>query len=120
MLVGYWHPEGFHHPVLLKEPVMGPWGCPSPQGEVSRGGFLGVQIPSHPLLMSPLPVPHPRPYGKNVPRLNYWLTYEGIMKKHGGRPHWAKVPVALLFWEKAMCGMGPLPLLHCIEGGVCG
>ncbi|NWX77660.1 GGLO oxidase, partial [Alca torda] len=31
-----------------------------------------------------------RPYGKNVPRLNYWLTYEGIMKKHGGRPHWAK------------------------------
>ncbi|NWI14975.1 GGLO oxidase, partial [Crypturellus soui] len=31
-----------------------------------------------------------RPYGKNVPRLNYWLAYEGIMKKHGGRPHWAK------------------------------
>ncbi|OXB60644.1 hypothetical protein ASZ78_001433 [Callipepla squamata] len=31
-----------------------------------------------------------RPYGKNVPRLNYWLTYEGIMKKYGGRPHWAK------------------------------
>ncbi|XP_054239349.1 bifunctional epoxide hydrolase 2 [Indicator indicator] len=31
-----------------------------------------------------------RPYGKNVPHLNYWLTYEGIMKKHGGRPHWAK------------------------------
>ncbi|KAL7987177.1 hypothetical protein Chor_006096, partial [Crotalus horridus] len=31
-----------------------------------------------------------RPYGKDVPRLNYWLAYEGVMKKFGGRPHWAK------------------------------
>uniref|UniRef100_A0A452SY34 L-gulonolactone oxidase n=1 Tax=Ursus maritimus TaxID=29073 RepID=A0A452SY34_URSMA len=31
-----------------------------------------------------------RPYGKDVPRLDYWLTYETIMKKVGGRPHWAK------------------------------
>ncbi|XP_054841910.1 L-gulonolactone oxidase-like [Eublepharis macularius] len=31
-----------------------------------------------------------RPYGKDVPRLDYWLAYEGIMKKSGGRPHWAK------------------------------
>ncbi|XP_055970126.1 L-gulonolactone oxidase [Sorex fumeus] len=31
-----------------------------------------------------------RPYGKDVPRLDYWLTYEAIMKKVGGRPHWAK------------------------------
>lgn len=31
-----------------------------------------------------------RPYGKDVPRLDYWLTYETIMKKAGGRPHWAK------------------------------
>uniref|UniRef100_A0ACB8GA36 Uncharacterized protein n=1 Tax=Sphaerodactylus townsendi TaxID=933632 RepID=A0ACB8GA36_9SAUR len=31
-----------------------------------------------------------RPYGKDVPRLDYWLAYEGIMKKYGGRPHWAK------------------------------
>ncbi|XP_077187499.1 L-gulonolactone oxidase-like isoform X3 [Paroedura picta] len=31
-----------------------------------------------------------RPYGKDVPRLDYWLAYEGIMKKFGGRPHWAK------------------------------
>ncbi|KAM9083537.1 L-gulonolactone oxidase isoform 1-T1 [Megaptera novaeangliae] len=32
-----------------------------------------------------------RPYGKDVPRLDYWLAYETIMKKVGGRPHWAKV-----------------------------
>ncbi|XP_020839638.1 L-gulonolactone oxidase isoform X2 [Phascolarctos cinereus] len=31
-----------------------------------------------------------RPYGKDVPRLDYWLAYERIMKKFGGRPHWAK------------------------------
>ncbi|XP_031959215.1 bifunctional epoxide hydrolase 2 isoform X3 [Corvus moneduloides] len=31
-----------------------------------------------------------RPYGKDIPRLEYWRTYERIMKKHGGRPHWAK------------------------------
>ncbi|XP_075779345.1 LOW QUALITY PROTEIN: L-gulonolactone oxidase-like [Pelodiscus sinensis] len=31
-----------------------------------------------------------RPYGKDVPRLDYWLAYESIMKKAGGRPHWAK------------------------------
>ncbi|XP_072842189.2 L-gulonolactone oxidase [Pogona vitticeps] len=31
-----------------------------------------------------------RPYGKDVPHLDYWLAYEGIMKKFGGRPHWAK------------------------------
>ncbi|XP_057245075.1 L-gulonolactone oxidase-like, partial [Malurus melanocephalus] len=31
-----------------------------------------------------------RPYGKDIPHLRYWLTYEGIMRKHGGRPHWAK------------------------------
>ncbi|XP_055465794.1 L-gulonolactone oxidase isoform X2 [Psammomys obesus] len=31
-----------------------------------------------------------RPYGKDVPRLDYWLAYETIMKKFGGRPHWAK------------------------------
>ncbi|XP_037669234.1 L-gulonolactone oxidase isoform X2 [Choloepus didactylus] len=31
-----------------------------------------------------------RPYGKDVPRLDYWLAYETIMKKVGGRPHWAK------------------------------
>ncbi|XP_027706072.1 L-gulonolactone oxidase isoform X3 [Vombatus ursinus] len=31
-----------------------------------------------------------RPYGKDVPRLDYWLAYERIMKKVGGRPHWAK------------------------------
>lgn len=35
-----------------------------------------------------------RPYGKDVPRLDYWLTYETIMKKVGGRPHWAKVGFA--------------------------
>ncbi|NXH63667.1 GGLO oxidase, partial [Rhabdornis inornatus] len=33
-----------------------------------------------------------RPYGKDIPRLRYWLAYEEIMRKHGGRPHWAKVP----------------------------
>ncbi|XP_032990523.1 L-gulonolactone oxidase isoform X3 [Rhinolophus ferrumequinum] len=32
-----------------------------------------------------------RPYGKDVSRLDYWLAYETIMKKVGGRPHWAKV-----------------------------
>ncbi|VFV44087.1 l-gulonolactone oxidase [Lynx pardinus] len=31
-----------------------------------------------------------RPYGKDIPRLDYWLAYETIMKKVGGRPHWAK------------------------------
>ncbi|NXD60501.1 GGLO oxidase, partial [Corvus moneduloides] len=36
------------------------------------------------------PIPLSRPYGKDFPRLEYWRTYERIMKKHGGRPHWAK------------------------------
>ncbi|XP_030054536.1 L-gulonolactone oxidase [Microcaecilia unicolor] len=31
-----------------------------------------------------------RPYGKDVPFQQYWLEYETIMKKCGGRPHWAK------------------------------
>ena len=35
-----------------------------------------------------------RPYGKDIPRLDYWLAYETIMKKVGGRPHWAKVGFA--------------------------
>ncbi|XP_065433327.1 L-gulonolactone oxidase-like [Chrysemys picta bellii] len=34
-----------------------------------------------------------RPYGKDVPRLDYWLAYKSVMKKAGGRPHWAKVPL---------------------------
>ncbi|KAM3931041.1 L-gulonolactone oxidase-like [Leptodactylus fuscus] len=31
-----------------------------------------------------------RPYGKDVPHQDYWLEYEKIMKRVGGRPHWAK------------------------------
>ncbi|XP_051781375.1 L-gulonolactone oxidase-like [Erpetoichthys calabaricus] len=31
-----------------------------------------------------------RPYGKDVQRDEYWSAYEDIMKKVGGRPHWAK------------------------------
>ncbi|XP_018423978.1 PREDICTED: L-gulonolactone oxidase-like [Nanorana parkeri] len=31
-----------------------------------------------------------RPYGKDVPHGEYWLEYEQIMKRVGGRPHWAK------------------------------
>ncbi|XP_053316228.1 L-gulonolactone oxidase-like [Spea bombifrons] len=31
-----------------------------------------------------------RPYGKDVPHQEYWLEYENIMKRVGGRPHWAK------------------------------
>ncbi|XP_069461742.1 L-gulonolactone oxidase-like [Ambystoma mexicanum] len=31
-----------------------------------------------------------RPYGKDVPLQEYWSEYEWIMKKVGGRPHWAK------------------------------
>ncbi|XP_059693652.1 L-gulonolactone oxidase-like, partial [Haemorhous mexicanus] len=31
-----------------------------------------------------------RPYGREAPRGRYWLLYEGIMRRHGGRPHWAK------------------------------
>ncbi|XP_027566084.2 L-gulonolactone oxidase-like [Pipra filicauda] len=31
-----------------------------------------------------------RPYGKAVPIREYWSTYERIMRKHDGRPHWAK------------------------------
>nr|AGQ16462.1 gulonolactone oxidase [Fluvitrygon signifer] len=31
-----------------------------------------------------------RPYGKEVPRKRYWAKYEEIMRKNGGRPHWAK------------------------------
>lgn len=34
------------------------------------------------------------------------------MKKHGGRPHWAKVPTAPLPWEERVCGRGSLPLLY--------
>ncbi|XP_066402262.1 L-gulonolactone oxidase-like [Molothrus aeneus] len=32
-----------------------------------------------------------RPYGREAPRGRYWQLYEGIMRRHGGRPHWAKV-----------------------------
>lgn len=52
------------------------------------GGMLRAGTGPHLLL---LPT---RPYGKDVPRLDYWLTYETIMKKVGGRPHWAKVGFA--------------------------
>ncbi|NXD31022.1 GGLO oxidase, partial [Spelaeornis formosus] len=31
-----------------------------------------------------------RPYGKDIPWIHYWQIYEGIMRRHGGRPHWAK------------------------------
>ncbi|XP_067844613.1 L-gulonolactone oxidase-like isoform X1 [Heptranchias perlo] len=31
-----------------------------------------------------------RPYGKELPRERYWAAYEQIMKRNGGRPHWAK------------------------------
>ncbi|KAI8069913.1 D-arabinono-1,4-lactone oxidase-domain-containing protein, partial [Gongronella butleri] len=31
-----------------------------------------------------------RPYGKPVPYKKYWKAYEDIMRKYGGRPHWAK------------------------------
>ncbi|KAG0172812.1 hypothetical protein DFQ28_007000 [Apophysomyces sp. BC1034] len=31
-----------------------------------------------------------RPYGNPVPYKKYWKGYEDIMRKYGGRPHWAK------------------------------
>ncbi|KAM6989107.1 L-gulonolactone oxidase-like, partial [Passerculus sandwichensis] len=31
-----------------------------------------------------------RPYGRAVSHGRYWELYEGIMRRHGGRPHWAK------------------------------
>lgn len=31
-----------------------------------------------------------RPYGKVVEHGEYWRTYEAIVKRAGGRPHWAK------------------------------
>lgn len=31
-----------------------------------------------------------RPYGKVVEHSEYWRTYEDIVKRAGGRPHWAK------------------------------
>ncbi|XP_072045784.1 L-gulonolactone oxidase-like [Amphiura filiformis] len=31
-----------------------------------------------------------RPYGKFIPYANYWAAYENIVKRVGGRPHWAK------------------------------
>lgn len=48
--------------------------------------------------------PLPRPYGKDVPRLDYWLAYETIMKKVGGRPHWAKVGcfMGVVSWAAAV------------------
>lgn len=49
-----------------------------------------------------------RPYGKDVPRLDYWLTYETIMKKVGGRPHWAKVGFA----SERLTGPSAWPLLR--------
>lgn len=59
------------------------------------------------LLSLPAPSRNPhRPYGKDVPRLDYWLTYETIMKKAGGRPHWAKV--GRTRWQCALA-KGPLP-----------
>ncbi|XP_039731702.1 LOW QUALITY PROTEIN: L-gulonolactone oxidase-like [Pteropus medius] len=41
--------------------------------------------------------PTPRPYGKDVSRLDYWLAYQTIMKKVGGRPHRAKR--GALWWK---------------------
>lgn len=38
-----------------------------------------------------------RPYGKDVPFEKYWNKYEEIMKAAGGRPHWAKVRIQLVF-----------------------
>ncbi|XP_014666895.1 PREDICTED: L-gulonolactone oxidase-like isoform X2 [Priapulus caudatus] len=31
-----------------------------------------------------------RPYGRDTPHQEYWDKYESIMKRAGGRPHWAK------------------------------
>ncbi|KAG8445886.1 hypothetical protein GDO86_010613 [Hymenochirus boettgeri] len=31
-----------------------------------------------------------KPYGKDVPHQAYWSEYESIMRRVGGRPHWAK------------------------------
>ncbi|XP_046915620.2 L-gulonolactone oxidase [Dermatophagoides farinae] len=31
-----------------------------------------------------------RPYGRHVDHTDYWNRYEEIMKRNGGRPHWAK------------------------------
>ena len=32
-----------------------------------------------------------RPYNSFVPFEGYWRAFEDIMKRRGGRPHWAKV-----------------------------
>lgn len=72
----------------------------------NHGGVLRAGTGPHLLL---LPT---RPYGKDVPRLDYWLAYETIMKKVGGRPHWAKVGFAsdkltgLMAWQLLGAG-GP-------------
>lgn len=74
--------------------------CPCPEAELalishSQAGCWAVITHGGQIRAgegSPLPLsPVPRPYGKDVPQLNYWLTCETIMKKFQGRPHWAKV-----------------------------
>lgn len=40
-----------------------------------------------------------RPYGKFVPHWQYWDLYERIVKKAGGRPHWAKVCLSVSCFE---------------------
>lgn len=60
-------PRGFPSPGACQKPVMGPWGCPSPQVRVSWEGFLGVQIPPQPLLTPSLPDPPPGPTGRTSP-----------------------------------------------------
>ncbi|KAI7859531.1 D-arabinono-1,4-lactone oxidase-domain-containing protein [Circinella umbellata] len=39
-----------------------------------------------------------RPYGNPVPYKKYWKAYEDIMRKHGGRPHWAKVYIYIFIF----------------------
>lgn len=71
-------------PNLLPPARLGTVGEKAPETVVAH---YGTDLDSH---LLPL---YSRPYGKDVPRLDYWLAYETIMKKFGGRPHWAKVNI---------------------------
>lgn len=71
-------------PNLPSPARLGTVGEKAPETVVAH---YGTDLDSH---LLPL---YSRPYGKDVPRLDYWLAYETIMKKFGGRPHWAKVNI---------------------------
>lgn len=53
-------------------------------------GDIGMISPCHGRDTCFISIVHFRPYGMNTSNVKYWKLFEDIVKKAGGRPHWAK------------------------------